>query len=114
MSCLVYGFGFGIEAYCQEIIIKEYLGVKNWSKVEGTLDTLSGTLLIPILVIMNNTFSLEGRDTYINKLITTIMYSYYIVISSWIIFPTITYIQRYMRNRKKIKNTHNFMQHNIL
>ncbi|GLV35674.1 uncharacterized protein CBL_01175 [Carabus blaptoides fortunei] len=46
LSCLIYGFGFGIESYLKEIVLKESLGVTNWSKTEGTLDCLSGILLI--------------------------------------------------------------------
>lgn len=111
VSCLIYGFGLGIEQYCIEIVVKEHLGVKNWTKVEGTIDALSGIFLCAIFSLIINFFMSNTLNAFIKKCFKFITYSHLTIFSVWIIFPAINYIKYYRKNQKRLKNRYSFMQH---
>lgn len=99
LSCLIYGFGFGIESYLKEIVLKKSLGVTNWSKTEGTLDCLSGILLIIVISSINSYVSSDKYSVlqYSQIWFNVIFYIHFSIFFMWVFFLLTNYL--FKRNR---------------
>lgn len=53
VGCIVAGFGFGAITSCWETTVQDFVGARKWPKVNSTLDTLSGTLLVIFVTCMS-------------------------------------------------------------
>ncbi|KAJ8919314.1 hypothetical protein NQ315_003898 [Exocentrus adspersus] len=46
ISCLLYGFGYGIMSYTENIVYRSFVGARKWNAIQGTLETTTGFFVI--------------------------------------------------------------------
>lgn len=81
LSCLLYGFGYGIVSYTETFIYRNYLGIRRWKPIEGTFDVLFSLCVILVYYVIYTykvdiiqIFPLIAFGVYmINALIWTIL-----------------------------------------
>lgn len=52
LSCLLYGFGYGIINYTETLVYRNYIGIRRWKFIEGTLDTLFSLCVILVYYLI--------------------------------------------------------------
>lgn len=46
VSCLLFGFAYGTTGFVEEKVYRDAVGVRQWRKVEGPLEVLTGIFVI--------------------------------------------------------------------
>ncbi|CAH0560119.1 unnamed protein product [Brassicogethes aeneus] len=91
LSCLFFGFGYGMTSYSENIVFKDFLGSTHWQDCRGPLEALSGILMIVIYYVI---------DHYRVDYETLILYSfliYFMNICTWIIAPLLKILIKYLK-----------------
>ncbi|XP_018565144.1 uncharacterized protein LOC108906399 [Anoplophora glabripennis] len=81
ISCLLYGFGYGIISYTENMVYRSFVGVRKWDQIQGTLETTTAIIVILTYYIIYR-YSLN-----LNFLLLVALIVHYLIAILWTIAP---------------------------
>ncbi|CAH2237244.1 jg11213 [Pararge aegeria aegeria] len=91
IGCVIAGFGYGAITSCWESTVQEFVGARKWPKLHSTIETVSATLLVVLVVGLS---FVVGKDNglqfamFILGLITAVVSFIWIIITGVSIYKT--------------------------
>lgn len=81
ISCLLFGFGYGIISYTENMVYRSFLGARKWDMIQGTLETTTAVFVILTYYIIYH-YNLD-----LTLLLLVALISYYANAILWTVAP---------------------------